>query len=263
MHDGKLKAEIGPGIAAATLILFAEGDGRPAEHLMIQRTEQMRFAPNALVFPGGRVDEDDHHIAGDPARVDLGLADQVDRAHRIAAIREMLEEVGILVGVATSRAVDAAALQAGLKQKAPFSSLLADAGARLDLSALVPWAQWHPRFESHRRFDTRFYIARHDGDRSVSVDVDEVGHARWLHAEQAIAESEAGTAKVIFPTLCNLERLAAYPAFDEAAAHALTITRGPISPFMEVDAEGEQWVCIPDDGGYPRTRRAISTLQMP
>lgn len=263
MSDGSENTKIGPGTPAATLILFAEAEGRPAEHLMIQRSAQMRFAPNALVFPGGRVDEDDHRVAGEAARVELGLADQVERAHRVAAIREMLEEVGVLVGVAASRGIDSAALQAELKQKVPFSSLLADAGARLDLSELVPWAKWHPRFNTHRQFDTRFYIARHHGDRTVSVDVDEVGHARWLHAHQALAEADAGTAKVIFPTLCNLERLAAYPAFDAAAAHAATITRGPITPYMEEDAAGEQWVCIPDDSGYPRTRRAISTLDMP
>ena len=56
--------DVGPGIAAATLILFLEDGRGAAEHLMIQRTSQMRFAPNALVFPGGRVDEDEQAYHG-------------------------------------------------------------------------------------------------------------------------------------------------------------------------------------------------------
>lgn len=263
MSDGSAITESGPGIAAATLILFYESDGQAARHLMIQRTPHMRFAPNALVFPGGRVDEDDHQTAADANLVDVKLGEPVERAHRVTAIREMVEEVGILVAFQSSRAVDAITLQKELKRKVPFSTLLGDRGIKLDLTALVPWAQWHPKFQSHRRFDTRFYIARHDGDRTVTADVDEVGQARWLHAHEAINEAEAGTAKIIFPTLCNLERLAAYPAFEAAMEHLTNIECIPISPRIEGDEHGESWICIPEDSGYPLTRRLLSTLQAP
>ena len=252
-----------PGIAAATLILFSETQGQPARHLMIQRSPEMRFAPNALVFPGGRVDEDDHRIANDPALVDVSLEDLLERAHRVAAIREMLEEVGILVGALPSDSLNPGAMQASLKAGNPFSVVLSQAVGRLDLSVIVPWAKWHPRFQSHRRFDTRFYIARHHGDHSVTVDEDEVGHARWVLAEEAIADAEAGAAKIIFPTLCNLERLAAFPAFDAAAAHLATIALEPISPQLHDDEHGERWISIPEDRGYPIARRPLSTLQAP
>lgn len=255
--------EMGPGIPAATLILFSESEGQPARHLMIQRSPEMRFAPNALVFPGGRVDEGDHRIAADPALVDVTIADVTERAHRVAAVREMLEEVGILVGALATDPLNAGAMQAALKGGKPFSAVLAEAGGRLDLSLIVPWAAWHPRFQSHRRFDTRFYIACHRGDHSVSVDEDEVGHARWLLAADAIAEAESGATKVIFPTLCNLERLAAYTAFDAAMAHLATIELAPISPRLHEDENGETWISIPEDRGYPIASRPASTLQAP
>ena len=254
---------LGPGIPAATLILFSEREGQPALHLMIQRSPEMRFAPNALVFPGGRVDEDDHRIAEDLALVDVTLADVTERAHRVAAIREMLEEVGILVGALSACGPDAKAMQAALKGREPFSAVLADASVRLDLSLIVPWATWHPRIASHRRFDTRFYIARHHGDTSVTVDEDEVGSARWLRADEAIAEAEVGAAKVIFPTLCNLERLAAFPAFDAATAHLATIELLPISPSLHEDENGAGWVSIPENRGYPTVSRPLSRLQAP
>ena len=261
MGSGDGTQDVGPGIPAATLILFSDHGSGVARHLMIQRAAHMRFAPDALVFPGGRVDEDDVRIAGDENLVDVTLDEQLELAHRVAAIRETLEEVGVIVGC--SPAPDACSMQAALKNKTAFSTLLAEAGVRLDLSALVPWAKWHPRFQSHRRFDTRFYIARHDGDQTLSADLDEVGHARWVHARDAIAEAEDGSAKIIFPTLCNLERLAAYPTFEAAKAHVETVEARPISTYIEEDEQGEKWVCIPPDSGYPVTRQLWAELLAP
>jgi len=251
-----------PGIAAATLILFAEQDTDAPLHLLIQRTPKMRFAPNALVFPGGQVDADDYRIAADPVLVDVGLGDATERAHRIAAIRETLEETGIAAGFMPPETFDAAGMQAELKRQVAFSDLLKTANLRLDLSTLLPWAQWHPRL-SHRRFDTRFYIARHKGDLTVRTDVDEVGEACWLTAGQAIAESQAGHAKIIFPTLCNLERLAEYPDFLAAAAHLATVECRPISPWLHDDERGVACISIHEGGGYPITCRPLSTLQAP
>ena len=154
-------------------------------------------------------------------------------------------------------------MQAALKGKSAFSSLLAATDARLDLSVIVPWAQWHPRFQSHRQFDTRFYIARHDGGHAVNIDVDEVGHARWLHSHEAIAEADTDRAKVIFPTLCNLERLSAYPTFETALAHTSGIECRPVSPRLEDDLHGDTWISIPEDRGYPVARRLVSSLQAP
>jgi len=261
MGSGDGTQDVGPGIPAATLILFSDHGSGVARHLMIQRAAHMRFAPDALVFPGGRVDEDDVRIAGDENLVDVTLDEQLELAHRVAAIRETLEEVGVIVGC--SPAPDACSMQAALKNKTAFSTLLAEAGVRLDLSALVPWAKWHPRFQSHRRFDTRFYIARHDGDQTLSADRDEVGHARWVHARDAIAEAEDGSAKIIFPTLCNLERLAAYPSFDQAVGHLARVSCRPISPRLEADVNGDEWICIPEDSGYPTTRRLAAAMQAP
>ncbi|MEO8723105.1 MAG: NUDIX hydrolase [Sphingobium sp.] len=260
-NDGD-PADDAPGVAAATLILFSERDDQRARHLMIQRTAKMRFAPNALVFPGGQVDADDHRIAEDPDLVDVELGDSLERAHRVTAIREMLEEVGVPVGFERPDSIDVPAMQAELKRRLPFSDILKTASARLDLSGLRLWAQWHPRL-AHRRFDTRFYIARYKGDHEVFADADEVGEVRWLAASEAIAEAEAGSAKIIFPTLCNLERLSAYPDFAAAAAHLATVECRPISPRLHNDEQGNPCISIPEDSGYPLTRRLLSTLQAP
>ena len=82
---------------AATVMLL---DDRPDLHvLMVHRTAKVVFAPDMWVFPGGRVDPDDH--LDDFDRLCQGLSDEqasaileVDRgglAWWIAAARETLE----------------------------------------------------------------------------------------------------------------------------------------------------------------------------
>ena len=71
-------SELPEAIPAATLVLMREGGGGAPELLVTERTGQMAFAAGALVFPGGRIDEDDHRTA-------RGL-DLPDAAARVAAI---------------------------------------------------------------------------------------------------------------------------------------------------------------------------------
>ena len=80
-------------IPAATVILAREGPGGVPEFLLVQRGEQLAFAGGALVFPGGRVDASDIHIARNPqlAFGFDGLSD-VDAAARVTCAREALEE---------------------------------------------------------------------------------------------------------------------------------------------------------------------------
>ena len=89
---------------AATVMLV---DDRPDLHvLMVRRTARAVFAPDMWVFPGGRVDAEDH--AEDFDRMFSGLTDaQASRileldhgglAWWLAACRETLEEAGVAVG---------------------------------------------------------------------------------------------------------------------------------------------------------------------
>lgn len=77
-------AQVPPPIPAATLTLLRDGPGG-VEVLMLRKTSEIRFG-GMWVFPGGRVDPEDH--AGD--------GDQTLAARRAAA-REAREEAGIEV----------------------------------------------------------------------------------------------------------------------------------------------------------------------
>jgi hypothetical protein len=59
-----------------------------------------------------------------------------------------------------------------------------------------------------------------------------------------------GKVKVIFPTRRNLERLALFDSFAEAAAHAALHPVETVLTYVEKRGD-EQWLCIPDGHGYP------------
>ncbi len=252
--------EIPPAIPAATLVLFRPASVGHPELLVVERSAKMRFAGGAVVFPGGRIDADDHAIAADARRA-LGSdgLDSEEAAARVAAIRETLEESGIIFGFAetpdTGWITEA---RAALHAHEPFGPMLAKAGVALDLQQLVPFARWRPKHREARVFDTRFYIGSVPPDTpDPVVDATENVSSFWASAPALIEAADAGRVTVIFPTRRNLERLALFPDYAAAEAQARAIPSDMISPFMEV-RDGEPHLCIPEGFGYPVTSEALS-----
>ena len=201
-------------IPAATLILFRERAGAVPELLITQRAAGMAFAGGALVFPGGRIDPEDHAQAA----VHPEFA---DAAARIAALRETAEEVGSDYG--------------------------------LTPADLTPFARWLPKHRQARNFDTLFYLAQAPADaRDPVADGGETVRAFWASAADVLALCDRGEAEVIFPTRRNLERLAQFGSFAEAVADAGRHPIVPITPFHEEREDGA-WLCIPEGLGYPVT----------
>lgn len=256
MTDVAVEAD---GIPAATLIVFRNGqESAPPEILMVVRSRSLRFAGGAAVFPGGRVDEADHALA---SRLALKRLDQEEAAHRIAAIREILEETGLAVGL--RGAVDgerAAAARAMLLAEGALAPVLERFGWILDLDALVPFARWLPRGMKHERiFDARFYLADL-GTGAVDVTVDATENTRlfWTTAQAALERADRGEMHIIFPTRRNLERLASFHNFAAARAQAQAIPPRTISPVI-AEEDGERWLTIPEGLGYPVTRERLDS----
>lgn len=235
-------------IPAATVIVMRERGGLP-ELLMVERAAAMAFAGGALVFPGGRLDP------GDVALAAALPGDAEDNAARIAAIRETLEEAGVVIGLAPAGRM--LAMRARLYAGEPMGELLREAGAALALDALVPFARWLPLGMKHRIFDTRFYLARAPENAQPQVDGNENVRVFWASARAVLAMADRGEAHIIFPTRRNLERLALFGGFDDAVADARAHPVRAITPWIETREDGEH-LCIPDDLGYPITSQRLS-----
>jgi 8-oxo-dGTP pyrophosphatase MutT (NUDIX family) len=236
-------------IPAATVVVFRRApDGTAPQILMVTRDRAMSFAGGMAVFPGGRVDPADYELAG--AR---GWREADEAAHRIAAVRETLEETGLVSGMVQSPSdAEARRARAMLLERGALGPVLEALGWTLDLDALVPFARWHPKNERLPRvFDTRFYLADlGTGAVELEIDATENTHLFWTSAAGALEAAERGDLSVIYPTRRNLERLAQFASFADARIHAEGIPVRTITPWMEERA-GERWLAIPADAGYP------------
>ncbi|MGB7372675.1 NUDIX hydrolase [Pontixanthobacter sp.] len=238
------------GIPAATVVIFRKArNGGPPELLMVTRSRSMAFAGGAAVFPGGRVDDADFKLADS-----LGSTlDPVEAAHRVAAIRETLEETGLAIGITGT--VDAGRARAArelLKHEAAFAPVLRAMDWTLDLDAVVPFSRWFPKNEKLPRvFDTRFYLADL-GTGAVDIEVDATENSKlyWITAQGALDAAESGDLTIIYPTRRNLERLAQFPDFAAAQNDCATYPANIITPFF-AERGGRRWLCIPDNLGYP------------
>jgi len=249
-----------PGIPAATLILVRDSDGAPPELLMIERAAKMAFAGGAMVFPGGRIDPGDHALAANDAVVGGAPGDAMEAAARVAAIRETLEETGIAIGFDPAPgAVATAQLREGLHEGGDFGAMLAAGGWRLDLSGLTPWARWMPRFKQERSFDTWFFVARAARCAVAEADGGESVSSRWASAQAVLDDADAKRCAIIFPTRRNLERLAICDSFAAACDHAARHEIRMITPWVE-ERDGEHWLRIPDDAGYPVSAEKLTSV---
>jgi len=218
---------------------------------MVERAGGMAFAAGALVFPGGRIDQADRQLAEDRG---------VDPA-AVAAIRETLEETAVPAGLAPlPDAATARVLQDELVADRPFAELLREHGLELDAAALTAFARWVPRFHAVRRFDTLFFIARcPPGEWQPRVIEGECAGAEWLSAAQVLERDRSGEARLIFPTRRTLERLAQHPSFDAIRADALAHDIVPVTPWVE-ERDGERFITIPHDLGYPVTQERLDSV---
>jgi 8-oxo-dGTP pyrophosphatase MutT (NUDIX family) len=240
-------------IPAASLILVRERAQRAPELLMVTRSQNIAFAPGALVFPGGRIDPADAALSKS-----LGVD---DGAAKVAAIRETVEECA--VGAAIAPMPDGPrtlAMQQALVSGGDFATLLAEQGLSLNAAAVTPFARWVPGHEVSRRFDTVFFVALASGpDLTPSPGSGECESAQWITAGEALEQESRGAVRLIYPTLKNLERLAQFDSYAAIVADARSHPVIPITAWVERDGE-EDVVRISDGLGYPSTRDPLNSV---
>ncbi|MDE0588986.1 NUDIX hydrolase [Halocynthiibacter sp. C4] len=169
---------------AASLILHRNISG--AVHvLMGQRGQKAAFMPNKFVFPGGAVDLDDVNIPlmqpMEPACQEQLLHDcapELARALPVAAIRELWEEAGLILGSKAEWKTPPkdweTYAQRGYRPSAE--------GFRFVFRAVTP-------IGPKRRFDARFFLVDAENLESdpddFSAASDELSHLQWIELSNA------------------------------------------------------------------------------
>ncbi|MDJ0920383.1 MAG: NUDIX hydrolase [Henriciella sp.] len=247
-----------PRLSATVLLLR---DAPDLQVLMVKRHYQIDFAAGALVFPGGKSNDED----ADPAWDDFcdGGSAGKDRTARIAAVREAYEEAGIilarhqqdrgargaLVGPDIAKALDP--MRAAVdRQEASFLELIQKHDLVLALDTLVHFGHWITPTLMPKRFDTHFYLAPTPPDQVAEFDGRETTDAVWLGAQQALDMEEAGEATIIFPTRMNLGKLAEVTDVNAAVSRFSDEQVVTVLPVVGEDEKGEPCLHIPKEAAY-------------
>lgn len=237
---------------AATVIIARDGDADrdgvvEMEIFMLRRTSGAAFAGGMYVFPGGRVESDDHLHAYDPFRTgpSEAQAPQVAalgnewRGFFIAGIRETFEESGLLLAYDADGALLA---WRDADHEAKFEAYRHDVHeGRLDLLELCEREQltlacdhihfynrWVTPLGRPRRFDTRFFIAEAPPGQTGLHDDKETDDSIWIKPSVALARHAEGDFGLMKVTERQLDALKDFDSVAELHDWALARDAFPI-----------------------------------
>jgi 8-oxo-dGTP pyrophosphatase MutT (NUDIX family) len=255
----------GTGLIPSATILLTRDGPMGLEVFMVVRHHKIDSFSGALVFPGGKVDRGD---TNDAVRARIDGADGLDDREfsmRVAAIREAYEECGVLLAreEGSGALVNAARLRmlepmrnALNKNELDIGALLEKSGLRLAADLLTPFAHWITPNIMPKRFDTRFYLASAPEDHLAVHDGSESVDSVWIRPADAIAEAEAGTKTVIFPTRMNVLKLGRSPN----VAHAIETARSKPVVTVEPKVDGKV-LRIPAEAEYDVTEEPLTSVR--
>ena len=243
-----------PAVPAATILLLRES-AEGLQVFMVVRHHQIDFASGALVFPGGKVDEQD--FSTDLLAYLDGAHEDADmRAIQVSAIREAFEECGVLLARHNGTLIDGTHLAQLQDAREPLNNgslplldFLRDNQLALACDLLIHFAHWITPHGMPKRFDTHFYIVAAPSDHLAVHDGYESVDSVWITPQQAVQEAQDGTRTIIFPTLRNLEKLAQFDSVEAVQAYCAGNPVVPVLPWTEQREDGH-YVCIPTDAGY-------------
>jgi 8-oxo-dGTP pyrophosphatase MutT (NUDIX family) len=223
-----------PRLAATVILLRPVPSG--FEVLLTRRAESMKFLGGLYCFPGGAVRQDDvselilRRYAGimpeDRERtIGAGFSPRQALGLRIAAIRELFEETGILLAVDGSgaRALpanDRSAVETrhtdthSFDQAMDFLALLEAEGLFCDLSALTYFSHWQTPASEPVRFDTHFFLACAPAGQAAVPASSEVTQIVWLSPDAALRSFGNTELPMIFPTFASLRTLADFDSLE-------------------------------------------------
>jgi 8-oxo-dGTP pyrophosphatase MutT (NUDIX family) len=148
----------------------------PWELLLMRRPRDADFAAGAYVFPGGVAHAEDAQWGDEIA---------------VAAVRELFEEVGILLARGAGRFArdrDSERIRTLVSGGKSFAEALRSIGLQPALDRLVLLTRWVTPALLSRRYDARFYLARLPAGQTVRPEPGEVSDWLWVTPERALRD---------------------------------------------------------------------------
>lgn len=210
---------------AATIVLLKDTP-QGLKILMQQRNPQAVFVGGAWVFPGGKLDPHDRDEAWlnrcdlDEASANRVLgATEYGHAYWIAAIRELVEEAGILLAQGADCILAQKAQQFLQQQPSGFIQFCLEHDLQLNTGSLKYLSHWITPPGNPKRYDTRFFLCRWPEGQEPCQDDHEAINTGWVTPAEALARYEAGDWQMVLPTIYTLRQLSQYQGVDEVLHH--------------------------------------------
>ena len=222
-----------PKNASTVLLLRPDSQGK-FEILLTRRPAEMQFLGGFYVFPGGSIEAQDRSekvlrrcrgLSGAEAQRVIGdhLGPALALGHWVAGIRELFEEVGILLCVtATGAAPDMNNPDTARRFEEKRRALVA---GTLDFSSFLDSEELFCELDravyfSHRitpemfpfRFDTRFYLAALPAGQTALSHSEEVADSLWATPARALKEANRNL-PLLPPTTTMLQNLTAFDSW--------------------------------------------------
>lgn len=188
----------------AACVVLVRGHGADLEVFWVRRSDAVPFQPGFMAFPGGKVD------AADGEFPVPGVTDDFERAARVCAVREALEETGVLLAHtdAASPAGVAAAREALLAGSATLADVAREHGWNLAPESLTFAGRWQTPVFAPVRFDTLFFLSRVPEGQTASIIPGELAEGEWVRPLEALDRYRHGRVTFAAPILWTLIALA-------------------------------------------------------
>jgi len=209
---------------ASTVLLLRDGPGG-VQVYFLRRPARSSFAASAYVFPGGAVDAEDSadellvlapsfdpREAAARMRLDDAEGRRACAGLHVAAVREVFEETGILIGAREDAAMlsaadadDLAAARRALLDGTPFAEVLRRHGLLIAPERLAYVAHFITPAGESRRYDTRFFACPAPLEQEAAHHAAEATESGWYTAAEALRMTEGNFGMMLPPTriMCN------------------------------------------------------------
>ena len=239
---------IPPPLRQASTVILARENNNTVEVYLLRRSTKSGFMGGLYVFPGGVVDPEDLGIDAWAPNIDMApeqlgehlgggtLSNEDALGFGIAAIRETLEEAGVLIASCEDKTLEdmdriaSYRLNAHLP-KSWFRTRMMNENWIVSLSSLGRWSHWVTPELMKKRFDTRFFIVPMPGNQTCAPDCLETDHGIWLSPAAALEQNLDAKTPLSPPTVVTLTQLSGFTSLDSIRHEIQTRPRSaPIAP---------------------------------
>jgi 8-oxo-dGTP pyrophosphatase MutT (NUDIX family) len=251
-------SDIASARPSSTVVVVRAGVSEP-EIFMVQRHEASSFGA-AYAFPGGVVEDDDtavHEfcmgVSAQKANSRLGVKENGLDLY-CAAIRELFEESGVLLGSSEDLDEDLGAIRDALNAGSErWADFVTRNKLELHCDQLHYFSHWITPVSQAKRYSTRFFLARLPEGQVAEHCGGELTDSRWITAHDMLEAGRAGVVKLHFPTVKTLESIARHKSLEALLDWASSCVEWGVTSMLPaiVVRDGKPEVVLPGEKHYP------------